>query len=423
MSRNKKLWYGLLIGFMLSSCLSCFIFFPDDPKEPVDPTDPDTIPQLTLNVAWQIDNAFPDLRFMSLQDTYLMIPHFKQGGLILADVRTGQELWRIENLFIPMSSAVMHNDTIYILGEFADSDTTYLILISEAGVYKGRMSIEAERMSARWLFLFGDYLFWTNNVLVKADLSKEFVLLEGSTDTYDPEYNLTFYVPKMPDPERPHFRAMGDTVLKLGEDIIFTYRDPYSSITWKEPTRVVRLNAHSLAEVWNYSTRKARLFYQLDLALYKNKILLNGGMGVELIDSENPIGKDPYWVFDDIDHNHMGYPIIVGDSIYTASYVRGAAVRAYSMEDGSLLWSLPNQSGADQNPQWYNGVLYVSQPQGVLAVDTATGSWIGRDDNHPGYSEQVNGTLVYENLFIHFTDQIPGTGGRVEALYMDVQPK
>lgn len=56
-----------------------------------------------------------------------------------------------------------------------------------------------------------------------------------------------------------------------------------------------------------------------------------------------------------------------------------------------------------------------------MAVNTATGYWIGRVNTYQGYTEQVCNTLAYNDLFIYFSNQT-NPKGRLEAVYMDVVP-
>ena len=114
--------------------------------------------------------------------------------------------------------------------------------------------------------------------------------------------------------------------------------------------------------------------------------------------------------------------MIVGDTLFEDSDNSATAISAYSMVDGKQLWCLPNATSAGQGPQYHNGVLYISEQEGVLAVHAAKGRWIGRDDAYPGYTDQVCNTLSVGNLFIFFSNQT-NPKGRVEALSMDQVPR
>jgi len=216
---------------------------------------------------------------------------------------------------------------------------------------------------------------------------------------------------------------MGGQVLGYGDDVVFTYEnDMNAASSMHKPCKVIRMNPSTGAVVWEYQTQKARHFWQYDLLPYGSQILVNGCAGAELIDSVDPGASMPTWASDDELHQNFCAALIVGDTLFEDGDNSPTAVSAYSMNDGRQLWCLPNTTSAGQTPQYHDGVLYVSEQEGVLAIDAAKGRWIGRDDDFPGYIDQVCNTLAYGDLFIFFSNQT-NPDGRVEALYMDEVPK
>lgn len=389
---------------------------------------PLNIPHIKLHSAWNVDRAYPGYLPMSLYGKFLLIPYTRGKGLILVDASTGSVIWRKENVFTPESNAVLHGNDIYVMGYFPEGCCIGWYTLD--GVYKGYITCEgaAENEAVlETINLIGDSIYWNDNGYSSEDPAGDLWRFDTKASLKVIEknkYSATKDVMRIiyHKSGQGYINVMGGQVLGYGDDVVFTYEnDMNAASSMHKPCKVIRLNPSTGAVVWEYQTQKARHFWQYDLLSYGSQILVNGCAGAELIDSADPGASMPAWAYDDELHQNLCTALIVGDTLFEDGDNSPTAVSAYSMKDGKQLWCLPNTTSAGQIPQYHDGVLYVSEQEGVLAVDAAKGRWIGRDDDFPGYIDQVCNTLAYGDLFIFFSNQT-NPDGRVEALYMDEVP-
>jgi len=359
---------------------------------------------------------------MTISGNNLIIPDSSVDALILADANSGAVIWRQSIPFFPLSNAVLHGSDIFLVGSYSNLPGYYFEWYTIDGTYRGRILIGTnggENPNSEQIHLIGDAIFWGDRGYSDTDPSGDlwrFDLTQPLTLIGDHLYAATADGLKiMYHKSNPDINVIGGQVLGIGSDVVFTYADSLTMPMMHFPTTVVRLNAGTGAVVWEYQTAKARSFWWNDLILAGDKIVANGSLGVELIDATSPGTMAPFWAYDDTLHENFDTGLVVGNILFEVSMASATAVRAYSMTDGSELWCLPNTTSVGQGAQYNNGVLYVSEQEGVLAVDTAKGKWIGRDDSRPGYIDQVSNTLAYNNLFIYFSNQT-NPKGRIEAL-------
>jgi len=153
---------------------------------------------------------------------------------------------------------------------------------------------------------------------------------------------------------------------------------------------------------------------------YGTDIIVQGTYGMERINSTNPVSPPALWAFSDSQHQCIA-PLIAGNVLYDMAGSGSDDIVAFSLDTGNQLWSLANGSSIEEIPQYYNGVLYVSEQEGVAAVDATKGQYIGRDNTLPGFSDQVCNTLADGNLFIFFSNEL-NPAGRIVAVDMGVSP-
>lgn len=393
-------------------------------------TDQYGVPKITLRSAWKIDAAYPGFLPMTLSGDDLYIAATRPHSLIRANAATGEVLWRTDLPIFPKANPVVHGDDIYVIGDGGPPAGIFIVWLKHDGTYMGKILVGTsllENPIARRLHVIEDAIFWgdsgySGDLEGSCDLWR-FDLTQPLENIGDHEYRAK------PDALKVIYRknsdglrnVIGGQVLSVGTDVVFTYQNYTSSIERVEPTLVLRLNATTGAVVWEYPTVKARAFWWNDLLLDGDKILVNGSAGLELIDADNPLVKTPYWAYDAPLYHNSDTGYIADGKLFEVSFDAEHAIKAFSMTDGRFLWSLSNTTSVGQGCHYRNGVLYVSEYEGIAAIDAEKGTIIGRDNTKMGYTDQCSNVLAYGNLFIYFSNS-QNEAGIVEAVYMDVKP-
>jgi len=406
-------------------------------------TNPDGIPTLTLHTAWTIDGLYPGFDEMTLSGSNVLIPDSQNYALESVDAATGAVAWRtpLPSLF-PTSNPVQHGGDIFIfcIGSSASVQGMYFAWLKSDGTYMGSISVPSTdtsltggwvngRPGFEYINLIGDAIFWDDNGngtgtdnstdIWKFDLTQP--LTESAVGAYSGMNAMSIFYHIPGTGNMALERAGGGQILGFGSDVVFTYENYEAGFTYMvKPIDVVRLNATTGALVWNYQTEVAHNFGRHDLVPHGSDIIVQGTYGMELINATAPVSTGASWAFDSSGGNLFN-PTISGNVIFDTSDKSATAVTAFSLNTGDQLWSLANGSSAGQVAQYYNGVLYVSEQEGVAAIDATKGQYIGRDNTLPGYSDQICNTIAYGNLFIFFSNEL-NPEGRIVAVNMGVSP-
>ena len=400
----KKLLHlcGLLL--LLSLLTSCPFFLSIGPVSMKD---------TELTRVWYIEDAWPDLMPLSMAPPYLFIPLYAQGGLLCADLETGEVLWRYEELFHPLSDAVYYDGRVYIQGIIPGGKVSLFCFTIE-GAYAGSFNLENfenayPRVRNCRLYLIGDALIWP--------------AYWGHVHSFDLSVPITELSPGELDPA-PHHRilysaahdsdsiiVLGSSIVGIGDDIIFNYEVE----GYPEVNKTIRLNRKTGAIVWEHDV-KSHNFGEVDMLLIdEDRLLISGIDGWELI---HPETRKSYWSIPDELLKSLTHPMVVGKTIYAVGAGANPAIAGFSLKTGIRTAAWNYEYGLWQPVREHKGIIYISGQDETLLYDTKKNVFIARDETHPGYSQQVNNPLKYKDLFIHFCDDID-VGGRVEALRMD----
>lgn len=373
------------------------------------------ITPIVLEQVWKIEHAWPDLRDISMSDKYLFIPLFTRGGLLCADIETGEVLWRYEEMFQPITPALMYKNTIFILGNNPDNGEKSFYIFSLEEGYKGRCSLMSipntnPGIVGNSMYEIDGNLYWGAWQIHVFDAKTEFI--EISEGVFDPAgHHSVIYTAKH---DSGSVCVIGDTILPYGEDCLLFTKE---IVDYRDENYLVCINRETGETVWEYETTADHLYSGNNLLLINDETLLL--CGVKGWDLMNPKTQTSYWTITDPELLLTVNPIIVGGSIYSNRSVREGVLNETSIKDGKRLFTVDyDYGGIHQTMQEKDGILYLSAIDAVVLFDTKTNKFIGRDKTHPGYSQQVNTTLKYKDLFIHFCDDIDA-GGYVEALRMD----